>query len=176
MRSPKSNEFRLYSAAERARRDASKWTLVQGGLAPIQFAAFLISLGLVLRYLADGQGLAAATASILVKTALLYTIMLTGSLWEHDVFGKYLFARAFFWEDVVSMLVLALHGAYVVSLLTGWLTGRQQMQLALAAYATYLINASQFLIKLRAARREKPATPAAPAAPAAPGLALEAQR
>jgi 3-vinyl bacteriochlorophyllide hydratase len=176
MRSPKSNEFRLYSAAERARRDASKWTLVQGVLAPIQFAAFLISLGLVLRYLADGQGLAAATASILVKTALLYTIMLTGSLWEHDVFGKYLFARAFFWEDVVSMLVLALHGAYVVSLLTGWLTGRQQMQLALAAYATYLINASQFLIKLRAARREKPATPAAPAAPAAPGLALEAQR
>jgi 3-vinyl bacteriochlorophyllide hydratase len=176
MRSPKSNEFRLYSAAERARRDVSKWTLVQGVLAPIQFAAFLISLGLVLRYLADGQGLAAATASILVKTALLYTIMLTGSLWEHDVFGKYLFARAFFWEDVVSMLVLALHGAYVVSLLTGWLTGRQQMQLALAAYATYLINASQFLIKLRAARREKPATPAAPAAPAAPGLALEAQR
>ena len=176
MRSPKSNEFRLYSAAERARRDASKWTLVQGVLAPIQFAAFLISLGLVLRYLADGQGLAAATASILVKTALLYTIMLTGSLWEHDVFGKYLFARAFFWEDVVSMLVLALHGAYVVSLLTGWLTGRQQMQLALAAYATYLINASQFLIKLRAARREKPATPTAPSAPAAPGLALEAQR
>jgi 3-vinyl bacteriochlorophyllide hydratase len=173
MRSPKSNEFRLYSAAERARRDASKWTLVQGVLAPIQFAAFLISLGLVLRYLADGQGLAAATASILIKTALLYTIMLTGSLWEHDVFGKYLFARAFFWEDVVSMLVLALHGAYVVSLLTGWLTGRQQMQLALAAYATYLINASQFLIKLRAARREKPAVPAAQAAS---GLAMEAQR
>jgi len=124
----------------------------------------------VLRYLADGQGLAAATASILIKTALLYTIMLTGSLWEHDVFGKYLFARAFFWEDVVSMLVLALHGAYVVSLMTGWLTGRQQMQLALAAYATYLINASQFLIKLRAARREKPA------AAGAPTLALEAQR
>ena len=170
MRSPKSKEFRLYSAAERARRDASVWTVVQGILAPIQFAVFLISLGLVLRYLADGQGLAAATASILVKTALLYTIMLTGSLWEHDVFGKYLFARAFFWEDVVSMLVLALHGAYVVSLMTGWLTGRQQMQLALAAYATYLINASQFLIKLRAARRENPA------AAGAPTLALEAQR
>ena len=161
MRNPKSDEFRLYSAAERARRDASIWTVVQGILAPIQFAVFLISLGLVLRYLADGQGLAAATASILIKTALLYTIMLTGSLWEHAVFGKYLFARAFFWEDVVSMLVLALHGAYVVSLMTGWLTGRQQMQLALAAYATYLVNASQFLIKLRAARREKPPAPSA---------------
>jgi 3-vinyl bacteriochlorophyllide hydratase len=176
MRKPKSNEFRLYSAAERARRDASKWTLVQGILAPIQFAVFLISLGLVLRYLAYGTGLSAATASILVKTALLYTIMLTGSLWEHDVFGKYLFARAFFWEDLVSMLVLALHGAYVVSLMTGWLSGRQQMQLALAAYATYLINASQFLIKLRAARREQPATASAPSATSTPPLPLGAHQ
>ena len=163
----------LYTVAERQRRDASPWTAVQGVLAPLQFVAFAVSLFLVLRYLYDGQGLSAATVSVLVKTALLYAIMTTGSLWEHDVFGKYLFARAFFWEDVVSMLVLALHGAYVVSLLTGWLTGRQQMQLALAAYATYLINASQFLIKLRAARLEKPAAPAVPTAPA---LALEAQR
>ena len=176
MRNPKSDEFRLYSAAERARRDASKWTLVQGILAPIQFAVFLISLGLVLRYLAYGTGLSAATASILVKTALLYTIMLTGSLWEHDVFGKYLFARAFFWEDLVGMLVLALHGAYVVSLMTGWLSGRQQMQLALAAYATYLINASQFLIKLRAARRERPPTASAPSATSAPPLPLGAHQ
>src|SRR5271165_3043526 len=116
MRSPKSSQFRLYSAAERARRDASRWTLVQAILAPTQFAVFLISLALVLRYLADGQGLAAATTSVLLKTLLLYAIMITGSFWERDVFGQYLFARAFFWEDVVSMLVLALHSAYVVSL------------------------------------------------------------
>jgi 3-vinyl bacteriochlorophyllide hydratase len=145
----------LYTAEERRRRDASPWTLVQGVLAPVQFAAFLISLGLVLRYLATGDGLAIATASIVVKTLLLYTIMITGSIWERDVFGRYLFAPAFFWEDVVSILVLALHTTYLVGLISGTLDPTRQMWLALAAYTSYVINAAQFLLKLRAARRER---------------------
>jgi 3-vinyl bacteriochlorophyllide hydratase len=149
----------LYSAAERERRDRSPWTLVQGILAPVQFIAFLVSLVLVVRYLATGTGLAAATASILVKTALLYTIMITGSIWEKAVFGRYLFAPAFYWEDVVSMLVLALHTLYVVALLGGWLGSRELMWLALAAYASYAVNATQFLLKLRAARLQGTSTP-----------------
>ena len=153
----------LYSADERRRRDASPWTLVQGILAPIQFVVFAVSLGLVLRYLATGDGLAAATVSIVVKTLVLYTIMVTGALWEKEVFGCYLFARPFYWEDMFSMVVLALHTAYLASLLFGFLDARAQMYLALAAYATYVINATQFLLKLRAARlgqrrqREDPA-------------------
>ena len=151
----------LYTAEQRRRRDASRWTLVQGVLAPIQFIVFLVSLGFVLRYLVSGEGLGVATASIVVKTLLLYTIMVTGSAWEKAVFGRWLFAPAFFWEDVFSMLVLALHTAYLVVLAFGWLEPRQQMLLALAAYATYAINATQFLLKLRAARLD-----AARAAPA----------
>jgi 3-vinyl bacteriochlorophyllide hydratase len=143
----------LYSADERRRRDASPWTRVQAWLAPLQFLAFAVSVFLVVRYLYDAQGLAAATLSVLVKTALLYGIMITGSLWERAVFGKYLFAHAFFWEDVVSMLVIALHSAYVIALLCHWLPARALMLLALAAYASYLINATQFLLKFRAARR-----------------------
>lgn len=142
----------LYSPAERLRRDASPWTTVQAVLAPIQFLVFLISLGLVLAYLATGEGYAAATVSIVVKTALLYTIMVTGSIWEKDVYGQYLFAPAFFWEDVVSMLVLALHSAYLLALVTHALGARDLMLLALAAYASYVVNAAQFLLKLRAAR------------------------
>jgi len=145
----------LYTDAERQRRDASRWTIVQGVLAPLQFAAFLISLWLVLRYLTTDEGLASATASVVIKTLLLYAIMITGSLWERDVFGRYLFARAFFWEDVVSMLVLALHTAYLAALVTGALPPRGQMYLALAAYASYVFNAGQFLLKLRAARKER---------------------
>lgn len=147
-----STGVQLYTAAERQRRDASPWTLVQGVLAPLQFLAFFVSLVLVLRYLQAGAGYGAATVSVLVKTALLYTIMITGSLWERDVFGKYLFARPFFWEDVVSMLVIALHSAYVAALLLHRLSPRPLMLLALAAYASYLINAGQFLVKFRAAR------------------------
>jgi 3-vinyl bacteriochlorophyllide hydratase len=154
MQPPRKKPTPLYTAAERRRRDGSPWTLVQGVLAPVQFAAFLVSLVLVLRFLANGQGLAAANASVLAKTALLYTIMVTGAIWEKAVFGRYLFAPAFFWEDAVSMLVLALHTGYVIALLTGALSGRRLMLLALAAYASYVVNAAQFLIKLGAARRD----------------------
>jgi 3-vinyl bacteriochlorophyllide hydratase len=128
---------------------------VQGILAPVQFVAFLISLGLVVRYLATGDGFFIASVSIVIKTLLLYAIMITGSIWEREVFGCYLFAPAFFWEDVFSFLVLALHTAYLVALFGGLGDPRQQMLLALAAYAAYFVNATQFLLKLRAARRDE---------------------
>ena len=147
----------LYTADERLRRDASPWTRVQGVLAPLQFAIFIVSLGLVLRTLATGEGAAAAQASVVVKTLALYAIMITGAIWEKDVFGRYLFAPAFYWEDMVSMLVLALHSAYLAALATGALGERGLLLLALAAYATYVVNAGQFVLKLRAARLQGPA-------------------
>jgi 3-vinyl bacteriochlorophyllide hydratase len=149
----------LYTAEERERRDASPWTLVQGILAPIQFVVFLASLCLVLRYLVTGEGLGFATASVVVKTLTLYAIMVTGSIWEREVFGRYLFARPFFWEDVFSILVLALHTAYIFALIFDALGARGQMFLALAAYASYVVNATQFLLKLRAARRSENSIP-----------------
>ena len=142
----------LYTVEERRRRDESGWTLVQGILAPIQFLVFLISLGLVARYMFSGEGAWAADVSIVAKTLILYTIMITGSIWEKVVFGKWLFARPFFWEDVFSMLVLALHTAYLVMLFAGVGSVKERMLVALAAYAAYVINAGQFLMKLRAAR------------------------
>ena len=149
---PDTARRRLYTPAERARRDATRWTLVQGILAPVQFLAFAVSLVLVLRFLATGAGYEAATASVLIKTGLLFTIMITGAIWEKQVFGQYLFAPAFFWEDVFSFAVIGLHSAYVWALYAGNLTQNAMMVLALAAYATYVINAGQFILKLRRAR------------------------
>jgi 3-vinyl bacteriochlorophyllide hydratase len=145
----------LYSDAERQRRDTTVWTLVQGVLAPVQFLVFLVSLVLVLRWLSTGEGFIEATWSVVVKTVVLYAIMVTGSIWEKVVFDRWLFAPAFFWEDVVSMLVMALHTAYVVVLVTGALEPRAQMLLALTAYVAYVINAAQYIIKLRAARLQR---------------------
>ena len=142
----------LYTPEQRIKRDQSVWTWVQGVLAPIQFLVFLISLVLVLRYLATGEDQAIALWSIVIKTFTLYTIMITGCIWEKVVFDCYLFAPAFYWEDVFSMLVLALHTAYLVALFTGALDSRQLMYLALTAYATYVVNAGQFIWKLRTAR------------------------
>lgn len=142
----------LYTPEEQRRRDDTPWTLVQGLLAPFQFVVFLVSITLVLRYLYTGQGAFAADVSVIAKTLTLYTIMVTGSIWEKVVFGKWLFAPAFFWEDVVSMFVIALHTAYLIMLLGKIGTVEARMLVALVGYVTYVVNAGQFILKLRAAR------------------------
>jgi 3-vinyl bacteriochlorophyllide hydratase len=153
----------LYTPEQKKKRDASPWTLVQGILAPLQFFVFLVSLALVVCFLATGDGLALATASIVAKTIVLYVIMITGSIWEKAVFGRYLFADAFFWEDAVSMIVLALHTLYLALVLFDLAEPHVQMAVALAAYATYVVNAAQFVLKLRAARLQNAGMPLAQA-------------
>lgn len=156
----------IYTPEQRARRDASVWTLVQGVLAPVQFLVFLVSVVLIFRFLVTGEGLLAANLSIVAKTAALYAIMVTGSIWERDVFGIYLFAEPFFWEDVFSMLVIGLHTAYLAAYWFDLMSPTGLMTLALAAYATYLINAGQFLWKLRQARLQGSGNPVPGAAEA----------
>lgn len=158
----------LYTPEQRSRRDQSVWTLVQGILAPLQFLVFLVSLALVVRFMTTGEGHQAASVSILVKTTVLYAIMITGSLWERDVYGRYLFAPAFFWEDVFSMLVMVLHTAYVIMFAFSLGSVDQQLWVALLAYGFYLVNAAQYVWKFRLARR-------APAAAAVPINVLEGQ-
>ncbi|NBC23769.1 MAG: 2-vinyl bacteriochlorophyllide hydratase [Gammaproteobacteria bacterium] len=167
------NRRPLYTEAERTRRDETRWTLVQGILAPLQFLVFLVSFALVIRYLGTGEGYLAATVSIVVKTLILYAIMVTGSIWERVVFGRWLFAPSFFWEDVVSMLVMALHTAYLAALFVGIMESRHLMLLALAAYAAYVVNAIQFLLKLRSARLEQPQRRAGTTPGTAAGYAVE---
>ena len=147
----------LYTPEERVRRDSTKWTLVQGLLAPVQFLIFGVSLYLVLDYLGSGRHYEWAVWSVVVKTLALYTIMITGAIWEKVVFGQYLFHESFFWEDVFSMLVIVLHSLYLFGLFTGIASADMLMGTALAAYLAYVINAAQFIWKLRQARLSAPA-------------------
>ena len=142
----------LYTPEERARRDGTKWTLVQGILAPVQFLIFGVSLYLVLDYLQTGRNYEWAVWSVVVKTIALYTIMVTGAIWEKVVFDQYLFHESFFWEDVFSMLVIVLHTLYLFGLFTGIADDGVLFATALAAYFAYVINAGQFIWKLRQAR------------------------
>ena len=151
-REQKKDRDLLYTAEEKKRRDETIWTLVQGVLAPLQFFVFLISTYLVIRYLNTGEGYQIATISVIFKTSILMLIMVTGAIWEKVVFGQYLLAPAFFWEDIVSFFVIFLHIAYVLALWINLFSEQQLMLLALVAYVAYFVNALQFLIKLRAAR------------------------
>ena len=158
MSSKEDGEFQLYTASERLRRDNSRWTLVQGILAPLQFVVFLASACLVIRALYTQQGVDIAQWSVIIKTLLLYAIMITGCLWEREVFGRYLFAPAFFWEDVVSLGVMALHTLYVLLFLFG-ADSNFLLWVAVAAYLSYVVNAWQFVYKFRLAR-SNPSVPA----------------
>ena len=153
-REQKKDRDLLYTAEEKKRRDETIWTLVQGVLAPIQFFVFLVSTYLVIRYLNTGEGYQIATISVIFKTSILMLIMVTGAIWEKVVFGQYLLAPAFFWEDIVSFFVIFLHIAYVLALWINLFSEQQLMLLALVAYVAYFVNALQFLIKLRAARMQ----------------------
>lgn len=144
----------LYTPEQRIKRDNSVWTIVQGVLAPLQFMVFLVSITLVIRFLTTGKDYEIANYSILLKTFFLLIIMITGCIWEKVVFDKYLFAEAFFWEDIFSMLVIFLHLSYVYCLFTQTLSPQSLMILALFAYVAYFINAAQFIWKLRVARKE----------------------
>ena len=153
-REQKKDRDLLYTAEEKKRRDETIWTLVQGVLAPLQFFVFLVSTYLVIRYLNTGEGYQVATISVIFKTSILMLIMVTGAIWEKVVFGQYLLAPAFFWEDIVSFFVIFLHIAYVLALWINLFSEQQLMLLALVAYVAYFVNALQFLIKLRAARMQ----------------------
>ena len=153
-REQKKDRDLLYTAEEKKRRDETIWTLVQGVLAPLQFFVFLVSTYLVIRYLNTGEGYQIATISVIFKTTILMLIMVTGAIWEKVVFGQFLLAPAFFWEDIVSFFVIFLHIAYVLALWINLFSEQQLMLLALVAYVAYFVNALQFLIKLRAARMQ----------------------
>ena len=151
--SPQVDGWNLYTPSQRIIRDRTIWTKVQGILAPLQFAVCIISVFLVVRYLLTSEGYYVATVSIVIKSFLLFLIMITGAIWEKVVFGQFLFAEAFFWEDVVSFFVIFFHGLYLYILLTGDFLPTTQMSVALFAYFLYFINAFQFLRKLRIARK-----------------------
>ena len=142
----------LYNEEERIKRDNTKWTLVQGVLAPLQLVVFLVSLGFVFNYLLYGTYENAASISVVIKTFILCLIMVTGSIWEKTVFNKYLFAKPFYWEDIVSIFVVFLHLLYLFVYFFDFLSVESQLYVALLAYFAYVVNAAQFLVKFKQAR------------------------
>jgi 3-vinyl bacteriochlorophyllide hydratase len=150
-----------YTAEQLARRNNSKWTLVQAVLGPLQFVVFIISVGLVVRYLATGQGYEAATVSVLIKIGLLWLITITGMIWEKEVFDHWFLAPQFFWEDVGNAVAMLLHNLYFLAVWLDW-SEQAVMTVMLVAYAGYLVNFGQFVVK--GLRARKGATPEAEAA------------
>ena len=96
-----------------------------------------------------GRGVACVhvrPASVVVKTLTLYTIMITGAIWEHDVYGKWWFAHEFFIEDVMTANVFALHIAYLVAFYGFPADTRAYVAILCVAYCVYGLNVAQYIV------------------------------
>jgi 3-vinyl bacteriochlorophyllide hydratase len=144
----------IYTPEQLAKRNTSIWTKVQAVLAPVQFLAFLISFGLVIRYLTTGEGYEITNLSVLIKISLLWAITITGMIWEKEIFGHYFLAREFFWEDVGNAVAMLTHNFYFLVVVLGW-SRESVMIVMLVAYTTYLINCAQFVAKGIQAGRQR---------------------
>ncbi len=145
----------MYTEDQLRRREASRWTKVQIILAPIQFVAFIISFGLVIRYLITGEGYWVATISVWIKITLIWALTITGMLWEHDMFDHYFLAKEFFWEDIGNLIAIITHNLYFVA---QWMGASREtvMWVMVFAYVTYLFNALQFINRgVRSARQRR---------------------
>jgi 3-vinyl bacteriochlorophyllide hydratase len=138
-----------YTPEQLEKRNASKWTTVQAILAPIQFLIFLA--GLTVTYLYS-QGIWITdftwiTTFVILKTAMLVLIFVTGGFFELEVFGQFAFAHEFFWEDFGSAIAMIVHISYFILF---WMGLDEQMLITTAylAYLSYLVNAAQFVIRL----------------------------
>lgn len=143
-----------YTPEQLARRNSSKWTLVQAVLAPVQFLAFIISFALVIRYLVTGNGFAAANISVLIKISLLWLITVTGMIWEKEIFGHWFLAPQFFWEDVGNAVAMIMHNLYFLARWQGW-SEQAIMMLMLLAYVSYMFNCAQFILKGLQTRKQR---------------------
>ncbi|MBA3946664.1 MAG: 2-vinyl bacteriochlorophyllide hydratase [Herpetosiphonaceae bacterium] len=143
-----------YTAEQRLRRDRSPWTKVQAILAPLQLAAFLVSVSLVTHALLTDRGYGLANGSIVVKITLLWLITITGMLWEKEIYGRWFMAREFFWEDLGNLVAILTHNLYFIARALHW-SERAVLALMLAAYLTYLLNFAQFAIKGYRSGRER---------------------
>ena len=144
----------MYTEEQVQKRNKSIWTKLMSTLAPLQFIAFVISFYLVCRYLVTGDGYTVATASVLIKIALLWAMTIVGILWEKEMYGHYFMCKEFFWEDFGNLVALLTHNAYFV---VQWLDfSRQSIMLVMClAYTTYLFNFAQFMVKMMRSRQQR---------------------
>jgi 3-vinyl bacteriochlorophyllide hydratase len=130
-----------------ARRAASLWTRIHPVFALAQLAAFFVSVGLLVAYFRGAVSFDAVHQSVIVKVTLMLGAIVTGALWEKDVFGKYWFAPEFMGEDTMTVNVFILHIAYLVMAYTHPDNITAQIGTLIVAYGVYIANVAQYVLR-----------------------------
>jgi len=130
-----------------ARRSASLWTRIHPVFALAQLAAFFVSVGLLIAYFRGAVSFDVVHQSVLIKVALMAGAIVTGALWEKDVFGKYWFAPEFMGEDTMTVNVFILHIAYLVMAVIHPENIVAQIGTLIMAYTVYIANVAQYVLR-----------------------------
>jgi 3-vinyl bacteriochlorophyllide hydratase len=140
--------------AVRDRRKASIWTVIHPLFAIGQLLAFFVSVGFLVAYFRGAASYEAVHVSVLAKIGLMVGAVLTGSFWEHDVFGYWWFAPEFLLEDVMTLIVFMFQLAYLAVVAFH----RDLMPAVLLmlgiAYTVYAINVAQYIHRTQLQKQE----------------------
>ncbi len=140
--------------AVRARRTASIWTFIHPVFALGQLLAFVVSVGLLFGYFAHAVPFHVVHISVLAKIALMIGAVITGALWERDVFGFYWFAPEFLFEDVMTLIVFILQMTYLAMVFTHPTSMGFIVAVLCVAYAVYLGNVAQYIHRTQRMKKE----------------------
>ena len=151
----------LSLTAVQERSAASIWTRIHPVFAIGQLGVFLVSVVLLALYFLHMVPFTAVHDSVLMKIALMIGAMITGSLWEHDVFGPWWFAHEFFIEDVMTLNVFLLHIGYLITVYVWPQTMNAVLSMLGVAYAVYAFNVAQYIISHMNMNRKADQTEAA---------------
>ena len=144
----------------RDRRAASIWTMIHPIFAIGQLLAFVVSVGLLIAYLRHGVSFHALHVSVLTKIGLMVGAVVTGSLWERDVFGYWWFAPEFLFEDVMTLIVFIMQLSYLLMVFTHPNDMRAILGILVLAYAVYLANVAQYIHRTQRQKLESAAAEA----------------
>ncbi len=142
------------------RRAASIWTRIHPVFALAQLFVFCVSVSLLAAYLLHAVPYVAVHVSVLVKIGLMLGAVITGALWEHDVYGRWWFAPEFIIEDMMTANVFALHVGYLVVAYAWPANGPAVLSILGVAYGVYALNVAQYIVQHRTSMRARRAEPA----------------
>jgi 3-vinyl bacteriochlorophyllide hydratase len=140
------------------RRKASIWTTIHPLFAIGQLLVFFVSVGLFVAYLRGAVPFQFVHVSVLVKIALMVGAVITGSLWERDVFGYWWFAPEFLFEDVMTLIVFITQMTYLAMVFTHPQLMGVILGVLIFAYTVYIANVAQYIHRTQTAKKEAAAS------------------
>jgi 3-vinyl bacteriochlorophyllide hydratase len=137
------------------RRKSSIWTKIHPIFALGQLLAFFVSIGFLIAYLRGAVPFHDVHVSVMVKIGLMVGAVITGALWEHDVYGHWWFAPEFLVEDVMTLIVFITQISYIIMVYTH--PGQMNAILCLLglAYLLYFGNVAQYIHRTQRMKKDE---------------------